>query len=622
MLDVSGRDLRIQQRVLGLQRGGGLGGGSDGVPNTGGDEQLSVWLNPAETVSVSYTQLNRDGTGGETLRAATWDPERGLYLVALHNLSEVGAPGGQRWTDPKVHNWYNRHRLVIRNDNSGPVSVPLAFDGGNNAAFYIDGGSPMLRDTEGEPTGAPLQISKNWHETPFWYHLYGALEVAPGTHELEHTFAHSKWGEAYAAAHAQLSLVGWGQNQQWDESSLGAFGETITYDPDLTLNCSMVDDVRPFLVQSKNKWAWTGNVGGANFLVYANEDTDNRPEHQLGRLRTHYAYTGPNLTNVVYAGLSRDGMIAARIATQLGRTDDLVRAYYHLEYTLLDDLTYERFALFQLAADRYGDNGFTRYAYGHADAVTFDAEIPDHKSTGYASPADRGIALEGDAPWVMLYENVHTGGNLPEHLANTAFVVRSFEADLGDTVVTTPHINIIRTHNGGWSQMSFELGLPWDQGNSSIPAGSVIKATVEYLVPPADKSAYYGQSNYLSELPPESFQGTDMLLTLARDNQLEVVATVGTVVRTHPVELDAAPGAVAVQLTLSGGLGYTPITIHGLARPDGWSLQKRVDGAWLPVDQAVEGNDFWQAYDDVATGTFDLVFNVHNRGTHEYRLAR
>ena len=47
------------------------------------------------------------------------------------------------------------------------------------------------------------------------------------------TFAHSKWGEAHAAAHTQLSLIGWGRNQQWDESSLGSFGESVTYDPDL-----------------------------------------------------------------------------------------------------------------------------------------------------------------------------------------------------------------------------------------------------------------------------------------------------------------------------------------------------------------------------------------------------
>ena len=53
-----------------------------------------------------------------------------------------------------------------------------------------------------------------------------------------------------------------------------------------------------------------------------------------------------------------------------------------------------------------------------------------------------------------------------------------------------------------------------------------------------------------------------------------------------------------------------------------WHLEYAVDGEWETVDQAVEGNDYWQAYDDVETGDFDLIFNIHNRGTNEYRLVR
>ena len=148
-----------------------------------------------------------------------------------------------------------------------------------------------------------------------------APSLEPGLHEYEHTFAHSSWGETYAAQHSQLALLGWGYNQQWDESSLGAWGESITYDPDLTLGRSTLDDVRPFLVDSSGEWGWTGNVGGASFLVYESADGyESFPSHQLGRMRTHYAYTGPNLTNVIYAGVSRDGKIESRVTTQLGET--------------------------------------------------------------------------------------------------------------------------------------------------------------------------------------------------------------------------------------------------------------------------------------------------------------
>ena len=157
-----------------------------------------------------------------------------------------------------------------------------------------------------------MQISKNWHDPPNWYHLYSALNLPPGSHEFEHTFAHSKWGEAYAVQHAQLCLRGWGQDQQWDESSIGAWGESITYDPDMTLGRAQVDDVRPFLVNAGSQWNWTGNVGGASFLVYEPaEGFSSFASHQMSRMRTHYAYTGPNVTDVQYAGVSRDGKIQA-----------------------------------------------------------------------------------------------------------------------------------------------------------------------------------------------------------------------------------------------------------------------------------------------------------------------
>ena len=257
------------------------------VPTTaGGDDQLSVWLNPGGTVNVEYVQMKRDGTLTAALTNATFDGERGAYLVQLQPLTNVGAPYWGHF-QPSTHNWYNRHHLRITNNNGGKVSIPIALDGGPNAAFYITGGSPLFRDNNSEPIGAPIQISKNWHETPFWYHLYTALEVPSGTQELEHTFAHAKWGEAYAASHAHLSLIGWSdKNQQWDESALACFGESVTYDPDLTLSRAQVDDVRPFLVQADRKWHWTGNVGGASFLVYDSQSgRQSQPDHQGGAIQ-------------------------------------------------------------------------------------------------------------------------------------------------------------------------------------------------------------------------------------------------------------------------------------------------------------------------------------------------
>lgn len=482
-------------------------------------EMLAMLLDPEGTVRVSAEQLDREGAGDEDWADAPWDPSLGAYRTDLHPLTDVGAPTWADWDDPSAHTWYNRHRVQVENLLDAPVSVPLAFFGDGGATFYIVGGSPLLRDdATGEPTGEPVQISKNWHETPYWYHLYSALTEPPGTSTFELTIPSSKWGEAYAVAHAQLCLVGWGRNQQWDESSIGAFGETVTYDPDLTLGRAMIDDVRPFLVDAAGQWAWTGNVGGADYLVYFDAAG---VEQRLGQMRTLYELTGPNLTRVTYAGITADGAIEADLTAQLGRTDDLVRVFHHIRATFLEDVAYTRLAFFQVAADGYADNGFTRYAYGDASGVTVDADVTSSPATGYASDADRGIAMSGDEPWAFLYANTRTDGSLPENGANVGFVVRNFRADLGGVVVETPHFNVVHTSNGGYAQVAFELGIPYDPAAMVIPAGSVVEADIEFLVPPSDEETWYGEADYLLAAP--SFDGPDMMVMLASGDRKSVV---------------------------------------------------------------------------------------------------
>ena len=594
-----------------------------------GVAELAMYLDPA-SVGVSYTLLDRLGRDvGDW--PVPWDPRRGAFQVPLRTLRRAGAAGGARYDLPGYHNWYGRHRITV--DTGGvEVAVPLAMDGGGGISWYITGGAPLLRDAGGDPLGTHVQISKNWHDPPAWYHLYAYPTFrGSGPHELELTVASSRWGaDAYAAAHAQLSLIGWrSAGGHWDESSLGAFGESITYDPDVTLGRAMVDDVRPMLVLAQTKWLWTGNVGGADFLRYR---TAAEPYwlRRLASVRSHYAANGPNLTDVVYAGVTTDGRIRATIRTQLGRTDDLVRVYYHLEYTFLEDVTYDRLAFFQMAADRYGDNGFTRYAYGNADGVTVDAAVPNHQTTGYADPEDRGIPLTGQAPWVMLYANTWDQGPLPENLANVGFVVRSFRAEIGETVLTTPHINLHRTNNGN-SQVAFELGLPHEEGSPwcgdpcngqtrFVPAGSRVSATVEYVVPPSNKALYYGASDHLLALPDALYDDPAMMIALAEGNRLEVEATVGSVRRGQPVEIDAVSDAVAAEFTLSGGLGHVPVTFHGLNRHDGWSMFVRSGETWAPLDQSVQGKDHWQARFEPLDGTYSLTFNVPNRATQSYQL--
>ncbi|MAD61758.1 MAG: hypothetical protein CMH49_09670 [Myxococcales bacterium] len=600
------------------------------------ERDVYVW--PNEKVKIDYALLNHLKETVRTENQIQWDRTLGAYRIDLGTLAEAGIGHDRNYDHrPELHNWYGRHRLNVDTYGKGPIAIPMAFYSSNGTSLSITGGVAVWRDMNEAPIGVPIQMSKNWHDATIgqWYRLYSQPVFSGiGSRSLELTFISSRWGDsAYTASHGQLSLIGWNNGvAHWDESALGVFGESITYNPDRTYR-SMVDDVRPFLVQSQDnngRWNWTGNVGGADFLQYYSEHNQPGWRRQLSRVRTSYHAQGPNLTDVSYSGISLDEAIQADITVQMGRTDDLVRTWYHFEYTFLQDVDYTRLAFFQMAADDYSDNGYTQAVWGNSNGVIDSLTVPNHNTTGYANEQNRGIALPGQSPWVMLYDNQRIVNDLPEHYADLAYVVREFEANIGGTIITTPHINLHRTNNQN-SQIGFELGLPYEnnapwcglpcQGiTNRIPAGSTVRATVEYLIPPADKSRYYGTSDYLLALPEAHWSTPTMGLELANGNHLTVSMTRGVLKRTYPLELEADLGSVAVEFSLDGGLGYIPLSIHGLMRHDGWLLQIHDGVNWQTVDQSVHGNDYWQANYDSLSGTYSLIWNIHNRGTNQYRV--
>lgn len=590
--------------------------------NAANETSLDAWLPSTNMLSFSIAQMHLNGTVASQPIASTYDKIRGTHRLDLSSLVQVGGPTSPDWSNLSIHNIYNRHHVILNNAGENPLYVPLSFHALRGDALTITGGSPLLRSMEGEPLGHPLQISKNWHDPPIhWFRLHTSFILDPGVSEFEHTFAHAKWGETYAVQHSQLSLVGWGRNmQQWEESSIGAWGESITYDPDLTLSRSFVDDVRPFLVNASSQWGWTGNVGGANFLVYDHDERVSFADHQLSRTRTYHAATGPCLTEATYSSITADEKITMKAKAQLGRTDDLVRAWYTLEYEFLEDVSYKRLALFQMAADRYGDNGFTKYAYGNENGTMFDSTISTQGQVGYANNSVRGIPVNGQA-WGMLYENQWSDGNLPELHGNLVFVVREYSYVTPNETVTTPHLNIVQTNNRA-EQVSIEIGVPFNESNPMIPAGTRVELVIEYIVTPASKSAYYGESRWIGEAESNVFQSPDMALMMAVQNKISVDVKTGHLANVYPVVIEVNHSEHVAEFELASGLSYAPITITGLPTVEGYVLQEMIEGNWVRVDQSVHGNDFWQADYDNARKAWSLTFNLQNEGLTRYRFSQ
>jgi hypothetical protein len=93
-------------------------------------------------------------------------------------------------------------------------------------------------------------------------------------------------------------------------------------------------------------------------------------------------------------------------------------------------------------------------------------------------------------------------------------------------------------------------------------------------------------------------------------------------------KLESLYPAVAIQtagdtaeFTLTGGLGFVPVSFNGLRSPRGHALY--LDGQ--PLDQSVHGSDFWQTdYDPVAqrwSRTYNIPAAGHQPRTIQLRAS-
>ncbi len=559
---------------------------------------------PWGTLAPSVVKI--DAQHGSTALPAGYDPILGGYVIDLPE---------EHWNIAEQLDRLDRFPVSVENTSDEPITVPLifAFSGGFQG---ITGMCPMLRDATGQPTGIPVQISKNWHkhkDQPMlyeggWFHAITQVPLAPReVWRGELAIAYARWGGVPSVSHAQLSLIGWGGNQRWDQCAIGSFGESICYDPDVSLNRSMIDDVRPLMLRSMNdgQWEWTHNVGGGDFLVY--HDAAGAKQF-LTRVKTAYLAHGPNLSHVVYAGTTADGKIDARIDVQSPRSDDINRTYHRVRYDVRAATPFKRLALYQLGADHYNDHQFTTIAHGNADGLTEQWET----ARGGKRYLREAFACDGDAPWLALL-----GGLRPEALtkgawADRALVVRAWKARIGGKDVPTPFAAVYGTENGPHSA-NIELVPP--PGTTELLPGDFVEAEIELLILPQRADDYYGPNTALKEALTTHGGTWKLADQFAKANDLKVDVQRGTLRRKLPVEIEVDADQRA-EFTISGGAGYVPISFHGLTSPTGHKLL--LNGT--PVDQSVHGNDFWQTELDPVTRKYTLTYNVPLDGPQEHKL--
>ncbi len=570
-------------------------------------QEVAVAMEKGETSPRVPVTVSASEVASGKARPVNYETDRGWHRVNLDGVELIPPPGeGERKNDA-----IERVKLVLTNPTGEEWVARLLFEktaGGilQRIGAPITGVSAILRDASGEPTGIPVQLSKNWHNRPEggvysgqWFHGFSQVRLPAGaTVELELTLAYGHWGGVAAASHAQLCLIGWGSNQLWDQSALGAWGESICYEPDQVQGECSILDVRPLMVSSMNndvKWGWTHNVGGGDFFRLFDPSGQRVPHSAM---RTAYERHGPCLTEVTYAGRIGSAL-EHRETVSLTRSDDLVRGTYRIRLDAREAVDFSRLVLFQIGADTYSYTSEQKMAMGNAAGLIREWTTTPGGETYRTEP----IAATGPVPWVSLHEATprrpagQTGA-----WANRGLVIRSWKARLGGREAD-PWIAERGVEAGGQATSTIDILPP--PGLSRLEKGDYVEATIEHLIVPRAAGDYYGPSAALRSALEADGDTWRMIHREAVGNNRQVSPGLGALQWTHPAitittENDEAAGVIR------GGLGYVAMTFTGLRFPSGYTL--KLDGG--PLDQSVHGADFWQSDYDAVTKRWSLTYNL------------
>ena len=420
----------------------------------------------------------------------------------------------------------------------------------------------------------------------------------------------------------------------WEEAALGSGGENICFDPLGSHTRATITDMRPKLFDG----AWKENVGGGDFLpLFFGSDG---ALQYFKELDPQLHANGPCLSNSSYAGVTRDGAVSSRVEISGGRTDDLVRVFFHVQLRVLTDTDFTRLALFTLGSETYNYHSeFTEFVVGGAGVP--DAHTPRTCTGGtskessklYDSPGPKRTAMAGVAPWwFALGPNEDaTAFNATSHMVvgDRGLVVRSFSGQLGGVAQSAPTFSVLCD--------KIELGTP--AGLRSLVAGDFVDMMLEVLVLPRA-----GQEYEAARANSGSNTLTNTLAGLATWERVKLQAEHGHLAVTpennhsrveshYPVRVCAASpeaSTTSVMFDIEGAaLGFTPITICGLAThavPTGGT-----HGLWLKPEGAADFtlltqgssglNDFWQTNYDRAAGTYEVVYNAELLGAPRTTVA-
>ena len=608
----------------------------DGVTHTADTQtnKACLTLKPQEDIKLSTLIPSEYVTQATNLQTAapltvSFDPDTHAF-----NIDVPADPVKY----PSAIDRVDEYLIEVTNPLSAVTNIPLRFIQPNPRA--ITGTVMLLSDADsGRPLGIPVQISKNWHGSSVNVHqgqwLRGStmLTLQPGARQrIKLRLVYGYWGGAGTVSHSQLSLIGFKANWKWDQSALGAWGESLTYDPTQHLGGAFLDDIRPTFTDSyENTGAykdggivntthnWTENVGGGDFLTY--HDSANK-FHWLKRLKTCYYQTGPNLTEVLYSGVTDDDKIRVNYTSRMMSTLDYHRHFHAYNYEFLADVANpSRLSFFKMAADYYNFAVYNNFYIGDTSGLLATENINAGDDPIAGGNTYKGASISMDGKWLSIDDLSSSSGSFAAQ-ALRGLIPLSSTLNGADLPL---HLHKYgRKWGGRTPTVLFEFSA--DSVGRSYSAGDVVAGEIQFILPPQHVDNYWGSDGELiarlSSYGDANWQ--PVRDELVENIQMAVSVHQGTLQDNYPLEIQATTGKrVLTDFTVTrGGIGHIPLLLTGADAGLELKVQRYSSGAWGNLEAVdVEANTYYQAVLN-ADGSMDYSFSIPRpAGQHDLDAA-
>lgn len=500
----------------------------------------------------------------------------------------------------------------IENASSNFEYIPIVFN--QTERFkWITGTVMALTDLEGRSTGIPIQVSKNWHKSYPTKHsgtwLRGSTMVpvnANSRRKLVLKVIAGYWDQAASASHSQLSLIGWNKySWKWDQSALGAWGESMTFDPGQKVAAAFIADVRPTFTTPTNGSAdhgWTENVGGGDFLKYFDRDNKYR---WAKKLKTAYNWTGPNMTEVLYSGVTDNDSIRFTYKTQLVRANDYHRRFNHFKYEILKNIEPQRLVFYQLAADYYMLPEFEYYHHGNEFKV--NRLKPRRGGNEYHDQ------ITFNNHWIAI-DDLNSGSN--DAKSTRGIIWRSSQIN-GMDFKLYAHI-----YGRTWGRSTSLFDFSGPSFMRYYRAGDVIEGEIEYIMPANSRESYWGYDRDFAHRLSESSHAWNLVQQEFSHNNFNVTVAGAKVLKNYPVDVEAIGPDLDVQISVPGtkGIGHIPVIVRNVGAHKTVYAYVYKDGHWLPASEN-EANFLNHSYYQATinkNGKKDYVFNVKRPDSYPF----